>query len=84
MDRSGRVVRDFVDLRAGQGGYNEDDEFYSYRMPIECSVGPISTPVKAWPPPPLPSPSILAGLALYDDKLLIVAGGNSRKPTACR
>ena len=27
-------VRDFADLGAGQGGYNEDHEFYGYRMPI--------------------------------------------------
>jgi DMSO/TMAO reductase YedYZ molybdopterin-dependent catalytic subunit len=27
-------VHDFVDLGAGQGGYNEDHEFYGYRMPI--------------------------------------------------
>ena len=27
-------VRDFKDLGAGQGGYNEDHEFYGYRMPI--------------------------------------------------
>ena len=27
-------VRDFDDLGAGQGGYNEDHEFYGYRMPI--------------------------------------------------
>jgi len=27
-------VRDFSDLGAGQGGYNEDHEFYGYRMPI--------------------------------------------------
>ncbi|HKN85479.1 MAG TPA: molybdopterin-dependent oxidoreductase [Nitrospiraceae bacterium] len=27
-------VRDFRDLGAGQGGYNEDHEFYGYRMPI--------------------------------------------------
>ncbi|MGV1793702.1 molybdopterin-dependent oxidoreductase [Rhizobium sp. A37_96] len=27
-------VADFVDLGAGQGGYNEDHEFYGYRMPI--------------------------------------------------
>jgi DMSO/TMAO reductase YedYZ molybdopterin-dependent catalytic subunit len=26
--------RDFADLGAGQGGYNEDHEFYGYRMPI--------------------------------------------------
>ena len=28
-------VHDFADLGAGQGGYNEDHEFYGYRMPIE-------------------------------------------------
>ena len=28
------LVRDFKDLGAGQGGYNEDHEFYGYRMPI--------------------------------------------------
>jgi methionine sulfoxide reductase catalytic subunit len=28
------LVRDFTDLGAGQGGYNEDHEFYGYRMPI--------------------------------------------------
>lgn len=28
------LVRDFADLGAGQGGYNEDHEFYGYRMPI--------------------------------------------------
>jgi methionine sulfoxide reductase catalytic subunit len=27
-------VRDFTDLGAGQGGYNEDHEFYGYRTPI--------------------------------------------------
>jgi DMSO/TMAO reductase YedYZ molybdopterin-dependent catalytic subunit len=27
-------VRDFADLGAGQGGYNEDHEFYGYRMPV--------------------------------------------------
>ena len=27
-------VHDFTDLGAGQGGYNEDHEFYGYRMPI--------------------------------------------------
>jgi len=27
-------VADFADLGAGQGGYNEDHEFYGYRMPI--------------------------------------------------
>jgi DMSO/TMAO reductase YedYZ molybdopterin-dependent catalytic subunit/thiosulfate reductase cytochrome b subunit len=27
-------VREFADLGAGQGGYNEDHEFYGYRMPI--------------------------------------------------
>ena len=27
-------VSDFADLGAGQGGYNEDHEFYGYRMPI--------------------------------------------------
>ena len=27
-------VHDFKDLGAGQGGYNEDHEFYGYRMPI--------------------------------------------------
>ena len=27
-------VRDFDDLGAGNGGYNEDHEFYGYRMPI--------------------------------------------------
>ncbi len=27
-------VRDFADLGAGQGGYNEDHEFFGYRMPI--------------------------------------------------
>ena len=27
-------VYDFKDLGAGQGGYNEDHEFYGYRMPI--------------------------------------------------
>ncbi len=27
-------VRDFADLGEGQGGYNEDHEFYGYRMPI--------------------------------------------------
>jgi sulfoxide reductase catalytic subunit YedY len=27
-------VADFTDLGAGQGGYNEDHEFYGYRMPI--------------------------------------------------
>ena len=27
-------VRDFADLGAGEGGYNEDHEFYGYRMPI--------------------------------------------------
>lgn len=28
------VVCDFADLGAGQGGYDEDHEFYGYRMPI--------------------------------------------------
>jgi len=27
-------VRDFTDLGAGHGGYNEDHEFFGYRMPI--------------------------------------------------
>jgi sulfoxide reductase catalytic subunit YedY len=27
-------VRDFADLGEGRGGYNEDHEFYGYRMPI--------------------------------------------------
>ncbi len=27
-------VRDFADLGSGEGGYNEDHEFYGYRMPI--------------------------------------------------
>ena len=27
-------VHDFRHLGAGQGGYNEDQEFYGYRMPI--------------------------------------------------
>ena len=27
-------VEDFAELGAGQGGYNEDHEFYGYRMPI--------------------------------------------------
>jgi sulfoxide reductase catalytic subunit YedY len=27
-------VQDFADLGAGEGGYNEDHEFYGYRMPI--------------------------------------------------
>jgi hypothetical protein len=27
-------VHDFRHLGAGQGGYNEDHEFYGYRMPI--------------------------------------------------
>jgi methionine sulfoxide reductase catalytic subunit len=27
-------VADLADLGAGQGGYNEDHEFYGYRMPI--------------------------------------------------
>lgn len=27
-------VQDFANLGAGQGGYNEDHEFYGYRMPI--------------------------------------------------
>jgi sulfoxide reductase catalytic subunit YedY len=27
-------VHDFSDLGAGHGGYNEDHEFYGYRMPI--------------------------------------------------
>ena len=27
-------VADFAHLGAGQGGYNEDHEFYGYRMPI--------------------------------------------------
>jgi len=27
-------VADFAGLGAGQGGYNEDHEFYGYRMPI--------------------------------------------------
>ncbi len=28
------LVEGFADLGAGQGGYNEDHEFYGYRMPI--------------------------------------------------
>jgi hypothetical protein len=28
------AAEDFADLGAGQGGYNEDHEFYGYRMPI--------------------------------------------------
>ncbi len=27
-------VHDFADLGSGQGGYNEDHEFYGYKMPI--------------------------------------------------
>jgi DMSO/TMAO reductase YedYZ molybdopterin-dependent catalytic subunit len=27
-------VADFADLGAGRGGYNEDHEFYGYRVPI--------------------------------------------------
>jgi methionine sulfoxide reductase catalytic subunit len=27
-------VSDFADLGAGNGGYNEDHEFYGFRMPI--------------------------------------------------
>jgi hypothetical protein len=27
-------VHDFSDLGAGEGGYNEDHEFYGYRVPI--------------------------------------------------
>ena len=27
-------VADFADLGAGEGGYNEDHEFFGYRMPI--------------------------------------------------
>ena len=27
-------VDDFKDIGAGQGGYNDDHEFYGYRMPI--------------------------------------------------
>ena len=27
-------VRDFSDLGAGHGGYNEDHEFFGYRQPI--------------------------------------------------
>jgi DMSO/TMAO reductase YedYZ molybdopterin-dependent catalytic subunit len=27
-------IKDFRELGAGQGGYNEDHEFYGYRMPI--------------------------------------------------
>jgi hypothetical protein len=27
-------VHDFADLGAGEGGYNEDHEFYGYRVPI--------------------------------------------------
>ena len=27
-------VQDFADLGAGEGGNNEDHEFYGYRMPI--------------------------------------------------
>ena len=27
-------VEDFTNLGGGQGGYNEDHEFYGYRMPI--------------------------------------------------
>ncbi|MBV8135233.1 MAG: hypothetical protein JO121_06265 [Deltaproteobacteria bacterium] len=27
-------VSDYADLGVGQGGYNEDHEFYGYRMPI--------------------------------------------------
>ena len=27
-------VESFAHLGAGQGGYNEDHEFYGYRMPI--------------------------------------------------
>ena len=32
--RAIELVRDFRHLGAGQGGYNEDHEFYGYRMPI--------------------------------------------------
>lgn len=32
--RSIEFVEDFKDLGSGQGGYNEDHEFYGYRMPI--------------------------------------------------
>ncbi len=28
------LVRDYADLGAGEGGYNEDHEFYGYRVPI--------------------------------------------------
>ena len=28
------LVNDFAYLGAGDGGYNEDHEFYGYRMPI--------------------------------------------------
>ena len=27
-------VHDYADLGAGEGGYNEDHEFYGYRVPI--------------------------------------------------
>jgi hypothetical protein len=27
-------VHEFADLGAGEGGYNEDHEFYGFRMPI--------------------------------------------------
>jgi sulfoxide reductase catalytic subunit YedY len=28
------LVRDFADLGGGEGGYNEDHEFYGYGVPI--------------------------------------------------
>ena len=42
-------VRDFVDLGAGQGGYNEDHEFYGYRMPIGRLAGERHEPSKTRP-----------------------------------
>ncbi|MGI9168943.1 MAG: hypothetical protein ACR2FH_02035 [Caulobacteraceae bacterium] len=33
-------VHDFTDLGAGEGGYNEDHEFYGYRMPVRTSFPP--------------------------------------------
>lgn len=32
--RAMEFVEDFKNLGSGQGGYNEDHEFYGYRMPI--------------------------------------------------
>ena len=50
----------------------------------ECLVGPMSAVVKAWSRPPSPNPGILASLALYARKQLILAGSSTPEQPACR